>query len=104
MENEKSYLAPSLSVEDLSRKLNIPARNLSQALHSGLNKNFYDFVNSYRIDEIKKRIQDAQYQNLTLFAIALDAGFNSKSKTESHSFQYVRLPDSGRMISRVLLF
>jgi AraC-like DNA-binding protein len=79
MENEKSYLAPSLSVEDLSRKLNIPARNLSQALHSGLNKNFYDFVNSYRIDEIKKRIQDAQYQNLTLFAIALEAGFNSKS-------------------------
>ena len=56
------YLAASLSVEDLSRKLNIPARNLSQALHSGLNKNFYDFVNSYRIDEVKKRIQDAQYQ------------------------------------------
>lgn len=79
MENEKSYLDPSLSVEDLSKKLNIPAKNLSQALHSGFNKNFYDFVNSYRVDEVKKRIQDIRYQNLTLFAIALDAGFNSKS-------------------------
>ncbi len=79
MDNEKPYLMSSLSVEDLSKKLNIPAKNLSQALHSGFNKNFYDFINSYRIDEVKKRIEDIRSQNLTLFAIALEAGFNSKS-------------------------
>ncbi len=79
MENEKPYLSPSISVEDLSEKLNIPVKNLSQVIHTHFNLNFYDFVNSYRIEEIKRRIHDEHSRDLTLTAIAYDAGFNSKS-------------------------
>jgi AraC-like DNA-binding protein len=79
MKTEKPYLTPSLSVDDLARKLKIPARHLSQAIHTCLNQNFYDFINSYRIEESKKYIRDESYSNQTLLAIAYDAGFNSKS-------------------------
>lgn len=79
METDRPYLVQSLSVEDLSEKLNVPVRNLSQAIHTFFNQNFYDFINSYRIDEIKRRINDERYRDLTLLAIAYDSGFNTKS-------------------------
>ncbi len=79
MKQEKLYLEPSLSVEDLAGKLNIPVKHLSQAIHVCYDRNFYDFVNSYRIEEAKKRLNDDRYQNLTFLAVAYDVGFNSKS-------------------------
>lgn len=79
METDKPYLSPSISLEDISEKLNIPSRNLSQVIHTRLNQNFFDFMNSYRIEEIKKRMHDEHNRNFTLVAIAYDAGFNSKS-------------------------
>ncbi|HRG21146.1 MAG TPA: helix-turn-helix domain-containing protein [Saprospiraceae bacterium] len=44
-----------------------------------LDKNFNDFVNQYRIDEFLRKIKDPQNSHLTLLAVALDSGFNSKS-------------------------
>jgi AraC-like DNA-binding protein len=79
IQNEKPYLDPALSVEDLSKKLDVPVKNLSQAIHTSLHQNFYDFINIHRIEEIKKRMLDSSSQNLTLLALAYDAGFNSKS-------------------------
>jgi AraC-like DNA-binding protein len=79
MEKEKLYLRASITVEDLSKRLKVPTKQLSQTIHTGLSKNFYDFVNAYRIDEAKRRICDKHYQNQTLLAVAYDVGFNSKS-------------------------
>ncbi|MFK7783035.1 helix-turn-helix domain-containing protein, partial [Psychroserpens sp.] len=41
--------------------------------------NFSDFVNSYRIEELKQLINDPKNDNLTLLALAFDVGFNSKA-------------------------
>ncbi len=79
MNNEKPYLSASLTVDDLAKRLDVPARQLSQAIHARLHKNFYDFINSYRIEESKKCIFDEAYSNKTLLAVAYDTGFNSKS-------------------------
>ncbi len=79
MKTEKPYLIPTLSMDDLTLRLKIPAKNLSQAIHSRLNKNFYDFINSYRIEEVKELILAKGYQNQTFVALAYNAGFNSKS-------------------------
>ena len=79
MKEEKPYLTPSLAVEDLAKKLRIPSKQLSQAIHTRLNQNFYDLINAYRIEEAKERMLDPHYQNQTLLAVAFDVGFNSKS-------------------------
>jgi AraC-like DNA-binding protein len=79
IKNEKPYLFPSLSAEDLSKALKVPVKNLSQTMHTCMNQNFYDFINGYRIEDVKKRIRDKRFRNLTLLALAYDAGFNSKS-------------------------
>ena len=36
-------------------------------------------MNEYRVEEVKKRMVDPAYKNLTILAIAYDSGFNSKS-------------------------
>jgi AraC-like DNA-binding protein len=79
MKNDKPYLNPLLTVNELSKKLKIHPRHLSQAIHTCLNQNFYDLVNSWRINELKERLQDEQYKNYTLLYLSYEVGFNSKS-------------------------
>ena len=79
MADEKPYLNPNLTLNDLSSKLDISGHNLSEILNTQLNQNFFDYINEYRINEVKKYLEDAGKDHLTLLSIALDAGFNSKS-------------------------
>lgn len=79
MEKEKPYLDRELSIFDLSTQLHIPRHFLSEIINEHMGKNFYTLVNDYRIDEVKRRLVDPQYKNLTILAIAYDSGFNAKS-------------------------
>jgi AraC-like DNA-binding protein len=79
METDKPYLVPSLTIKDLSEKLTIPQRYLSQIINEFLNKNFYDFVNGYRIEEAKKYISLSATSKKTILEILYEVGFNSKS-------------------------
>ena len=81
MQNEKLYLDPKLSLNVLSQKLSISSNHLSQIINQHEKVNFYDFVNSYRVEEFIQRAQSNK--NFTLLAHALDAGFNSKSSFNS---------------------
>jgi AraC-like DNA-binding protein len=53
--------------------------HLSQLINEGLNQNFFDFVNSYRIEEIKKQLHDPKLSHIKIEEIAFQNGFNSKS-------------------------
>ncbi len=79
MEEEQPYLDGELSIQDLTVRLNIPRHYLTQILNEKLNKNFYTFVNEYRVKEVIRMMKDPHYKNFTLLALALEAGFNSKS-------------------------
>ena len=77
MEKEKPYLHPKLSLSELARQLKLSTNQLSQIINQQAGVNFYDFVNKYRVEEFF-RIADKN-KNFSLLALALDAGFNSKS-------------------------
>lgn len=79
METEKPYIDGDLTVQKLAEKLAIPANHLSQAINEGLGQSFSDFINSYRIEEAKRRLLDPAYRHLSVLGIAEDVGFNSKS-------------------------
>lgn len=79
MDNEKPYLEPKLSLSQLAEKLTITPNNLSQIINQCDEKNFYDFVNGYRVREFISLATSPQNKNMNLLGIALDAGFNSKS-------------------------
>lgn len=76
--NEKSlYKNPNLSLQDLSKEINISSHQLSQFLNNNLGKNFTSFVNEFRINEACKII--TSNDKLTLESVGYDVGFNSKS-------------------------
>ncbi len=79
MEKDQLYLQPELKLGDVADQLRIHTKVLSATINTCLGKNFHDFVNEYRIEEVKKRILDPSYDHLNLLGIGLDCGFNSKA-------------------------
>ncbi len=79
MVTEKPYLNPELSLPQLSADLDIPGHYLSQVINEQFNLNFFDFVNQYRVEEFKEKINEPAFRNYSLLGIAFDCGFNSKS-------------------------
>lgn len=79
MDEDQPYIRNDLTLQDLAGMLDIRPHNLSQIINTRLKRSFYDFVNGYRVEEVKRRLADPETANLTILAIALDAGFNSKS-------------------------
>ena len=77
MEVEKVYLEPNLTLTDLARRIGVNSTVLSYAINNGFDKNFNDFVNEYRISEVKEKLKNAD--DSTLLGIAFDSGFNSKA-------------------------
>jgi AraC-like DNA-binding protein len=79
MEEKKPYLNGALTAGELSHGLGISVNHLSQVLNQEQKQNFFDFVNSYRIKEVMLKIKEPANSHLTLLAMALDSGFNSKT-------------------------
>lgn len=79
MEAEKPYLIPTLTLYELAEKISIQPRNLSQLLNESLHQNFFDFVNTYRIEEAKRLLSDGSSTRKTVLEILYEVGFNSKS-------------------------
>lgn len=79
MEKEKPYLDPTLTIHQLANQTNLTPHLLSKVIHKSFNKNFFEYINGYRIDEFKRVATLTKYKNFTLLAIAFECGFNSKS-------------------------
>ncbi len=79
MQIDKMYLSNKLSIQEVSKKLNIPRQYISEVLNMHMNTNFQDFINQYRVEEFIHRLKNDQNNHYTLLAIATDVGFSSKS-------------------------
>lgn len=79
MDEEKPFLDGAMTINDLSRRTGIPRHYITELLNEKHGRNFFTFVNEYRVREVLSRIKDPKYQHYTILAIAFDAGFNSKS-------------------------
>lgn len=76
---QEYYKDPGLSLSQLAKLANTNSSILSKVINEGSGMNFNDFINSYRVEEVKKALKNEQHKQMTLEGIALDAGFNSKS-------------------------
>ncbi len=77
-ENQKVYLNPDLNMNVLSKALKIPKYQLTEVLNTVIGKNFFQFVNSYRVESVKKMLADPK-NNYSIEAIGYECGFSSKS-------------------------
>ncbi len=79
MDQSEEWKDKELSVAKLSVLTNIPKHHITQVLNENLQKNFYVFVNEFRIEQAKKMIKSQEYNSWSLVAVADECGFNSKT-------------------------
>lgn len=76
---EKPYLDPELTLTQLAERINISPHHLSQIINEQFQLNFFEYINQFRVEEVKSRIGNPKYKSYSLLGIAMDSGFNSKS-------------------------
>jgi AraC-like DNA-binding protein len=79
MEGEQPWKESELTLADLADRLHSTPHKLSEVLNSQMSQTFYDFVNGYRVREVQRRIKAGEARSLKMLALAMDAGFASKS-------------------------
>jgi len=76
--DDKVFLDHTLSLESLSKLLNTDRYSLSQVINQEFNKNFYEFVNDYRISECMAQIESSIKQPDSISDLIYESGFNNK--------------------------
>jgi AraC-like DNA-binding protein len=97
-EQNALHTRSKLSLEELAGELKLPPRYVSYLINTYHGTNFNNFVNSYRVKEVMRKIHDPAEQHKTLLALALESGFNSKS-----TFNQVFKNHTGQSPSEYLL-
>lgn len=79
MVEKKPFLNSSLTIQEVSDEIGIPVRELSLLINHQLGQHFYDFVNTYRIENAMNMLKDETKSKVTILEILYEVGFNSKS-------------------------
>ncbi len=89
MENERLFLQPELSLNELAQHLHTNSVQLSATINQMFNKNFNDYINGLRIEEFIKKYEEDVNRRYTLLSLAFDSGFNSKA-TFNRAFKKIK--------------
>lgn len=94
VENNKPFLDRDLTIHELSNMTGIQRHHITQVLNEKYKRNFFTFINEYRVKEVIERFSDPKFNHYTILAIAFDAGFNSKTTFNSIFKSQTRLTPS----------
>ena len=79
MREQQYFLDPELSIAQLASQTKISAHHLSQLFNHELGSGYYDYVNGFRVDAVKRALESGTRPGRSLLQLAHDCGFNSKS-------------------------
>jgi AraC-like DNA-binding protein len=78
---ERYYTDSGLTLDKLAKLIKQNKYHISETLNHFVQKPFYTFVNEYRIQYVKHKLEDLARKNIevNILTLAYEAGFNSKS-------------------------
>jgi AraC-like DNA-binding protein len=79
IETDKAYLDPELKLSTLAKQLGVNEGLLSTVINEELHQNFRNFINTRRVEEVKRKLISQEYKHLSILGIALESGFNSEA-------------------------
>jgi len=77
VEGQSLFRDPGLTLSSLAKATGLSTHHLSEVLNKHAGKNFYEFINGYRVEFVCNAFREARPGKI--LDIALDAGFASKS-------------------------
>ncbi|MFC3757080.1 helix-turn-helix domain-containing protein [Chryseobacterium tructae] len=78
MEIQKPYLDSELNLIKLAEIVSVSTHHLSYVINTGFQKNFFQYVNEYRVEYAQTLLKDSN-SKLSILGIAYESGFNSKT-------------------------
>ena len=78
MNIQKPYLDSELNLIKLAEMLSASTHHLSYVINTGFGKNFFQYINEFRVEYAKKLLKEAD-SKLSILGIAYESGFNSKT-------------------------
>jgi AraC-like DNA-binding protein len=79
LDEEKPFLDSQLTIYKLAQLTGIPKYKISKAINVEKGKNFFEYINGFRVNHVIEKIQAGELKELSLLGIATDSGFNSKA-------------------------
>lgn len=79
MKFQKIYQNPNLNLSSTAELLGISACYLSSLINTASKTSFIDYINKYRVAQVKRNLHSYEYAHYTIVSVGLEAGFNSKS-------------------------
>jgi AraC-like DNA-binding protein len=79
MEKQRPYLDSMLKIDDLALRVSLSPKLLSTLINRKFEVNFFEYINGYRLKEVKSYLADPEMSDLSAIELALRAGYNSKS-------------------------
>jgi AraC-like DNA-binding protein len=79
MQKDKLYLNPNLTLALVSENTGIAQKTISAVLNQHLHKSFNEFINEFRVEAFKEKIQQTDMNQFTIAGIAFECGFNSQA-------------------------
>lgn len=79
IKEDKLFLQKDVTIRSLSRQLKINEKEFSKLIKIHTQKNFYHYINQFRLDEFKELLKTEKADQLSLLGLSEEAGFYSKS-------------------------
>lgn len=79
MDKESPYLDTDITQAGLAKKLSLSTHHLSEVLTFCFEKNFYNFINIYRVNKAQELLKNRDYKNYKMESIGYESGFKSKT-------------------------
>ncbi|MDT7833297.1 helix-turn-helix domain-containing protein [Flavobacteriaceae bacterium S356] len=76
-DTDQIYLDTHVTLDVVSKRLDVKPREISQAINENTEQNFYEFVNQYRIENAELLLKHPDYKNAKIATIAYDSGFGN---------------------------
>ena len=79
MRENKYYRNPKLTINDFGRAVGIHPQQISRLLNREFGQNFFTFINSFRVEELKSLLAEPDNDMYTIEGLARQAWFNSRA-------------------------
>ena len=77
-QDQRYFTNKDASLEGLANQLKVSPQNLAQFINKKYNMSFSDLVNKNRVNYFFEIVQNPDYQNFTIDALAKEVGFSSR--------------------------
>ncbi len=84
MKEASAYKDENLTLVELSKRLEVHPNHLSQVINEKEGKNFYNYINSLRIEAFISLASLPENKKYTMISLAYDCGFSTKSTFNKH--------------------